>query len=499
MGTVQVLPATRNAARRYKAELTLLICGVSQPDAVLSALRTAEQTFADRLEADGIDLAENGTRVVSDPFLAGTDVAIHADLGDAPGRIVDRWVHLIAELAAVDPGVTDVRLPRRRSRIAGLLLETPMLTMTPASWTGQAPSSWLIASARWLTDTQAAQYVAYLNGVEFDVDRSRLAEQLAIATDLTPGSLALVALRGKTLLRIVHAGAGQLVWSMPSPDVADDNGWAAATDDLAWAAGVLRPRPAWACLFANSQYVLMLPPLRPGRQAGVPVHECLVDPRWGLPDAYPVVLLPSDWAAACGLSPSARQPSDELVRLDVADPRAFIPVPFVPRTAEHDAVVRSARERLAPVLASRLREPPPTDEEVAQGLGRRSWRHRRYGPPSQERIVGWLAESGRELTHSTAGRGYVEIGLADLETVEACVDAWRADPAKDRVDSRIALFLGEVLFASLPESRWDTRGNGEPVITLQDGREIDLLALARQRVDRGRPALPSVLRGLLPR
>ncbi len=124
MGTVQVLPATRNAARRYEAELTLLICGVTQPDAVMSALRTAEQTFADLLEADGIDLAENGTHVVSDPFMAGPDVAIYADLGDAPGAIVDRWVQLIAQLAAVDPGVTDVRLPRRRSRIAALFVDT---------------------------------------------------------------------------------------------------------------------------------------------------------------------------------------------------------------------------------------------------------------------------------------------------------------------------------------------------------------------------------------
>ena len=436
---------------------------------------------------------------MSDPFLVGADVAIYADLGDAPGRLVDRWVHLIAELAAVDPGVTEVRLPRRRSRIAGLFMDTPMFTMTPASCTGQAPSSWLIASAQWLADTEAAQYVASLNGVEFDVDRSRLAEQLAIAADLTPGSLALVALRGKTLLRIVHAGGGQLVWSMPSPEVADDTRWAAATDGLARAARLLRPRPAWACLYANDRYVPMVPPLRPDRQAGVPVHECLVDPRWGLPDAYPVVLLPPEWAAACGFSSSGEGSADDLVRIDVTDPRVFIPVPIAARTAEHDAAVRSARERLAPVLASRLWEPPPTDEEMARGLGRLSWRHRRYGPPSQERIVGWLAESGRALIHTTAGRGNVEIGRADLETVEACVDAWLAEPAKDRVDSHIGLLLGEVLFASLPESRWETRSNGEPVITLQDGREIDLLALARQRVDRGRPALPSILRDLLPR
>src|SRR6185312_12175723 len=134
-----------------------------------------------------------------------------------------------------------------------------------------------------------------------------------------------------------------------------------------------------------------------------------------------------------------------------------------PRTVDHDAAVRYARERLGPVLASRLREPAPTEEEIARGLGRLSWRDRRYGPRSQERIAGWLAESGRELTRTNAGRGNVEIGLADLETVEACVDAGRADPAKDRLAEEIAIFLGEVLFASLPQSRWDVRSNGEPV------------------------------------
>ena len=62
---MQVLPATRNAARRNKAELTLLICGVTQPDAVMSAANR-RTTFADRLVADDVDLAENGTHVVSE-------------------------------------------------------------------------------------------------------------------------------------------------------------------------------------------------------------------------------------------------------------------------------------------------------------------------------------------------------------------------------------------------------------------------------------------------
>jgi len=44
-----------------------------------------------------------------------------------------------------------------------------------------------------------------------------------------------------------------------------------------------------------------------------------------------------------------------------------------------EARAHAARVRLTPVLASRLREPPPTEEEIERGLARLSWRDRRYG------------------------------------------------------------------------------------------------------------------------
>ena len=121
---------------------------------------------------------------------------------------------------------------------------------------------------------------------------------------MTAGSFALVAFDGRTFVRVVHAGGGQLVWSRPSPPVIDDVGWATATDELTRAARSLRPRPAWACLFADLQYVSVLPSRQPARPSPVGVQECLLDPRWGLPDAYPVVLLPPEWAAQCGFSTS---------------------------------------------------------------------------------------------------------------------------------------------------------------------------------------------------
>jgi len=123
----------------------------------------------------------------------------------------------------------------------------------------------------------------------------------------------------------------------------------------------------------------MLPDLRPGRPDQVPVDECQDDPRWGLPDAYPVVLLSPEWAAACGISTSGGRSADDLVRVDVVDPRALIPLSQyvqIPRTVDHDTTVRSARERLAPVLASTSREPPPTADDVARGLDGLPWRRR---------------------------------------------------------------------------------------------------------------------------
>jgi hypothetical protein len=51
-----------------------------------------------------------------------------------------------------------------------------------------------------------------------------------------------------------------------------------------------------------------------------------------------------------------------------------------------------------------------------------------------------------------------------------------------------------VLYASIPDSRWTIRAIGEPGIALQDGQQIDLFELARQRVSPRRTAFPSILR-----
>jgi len=205
-----------------------------------------------------------------------------------------------------------------------------------------------------------------------------------------------------------------------------------------------------------------------------------------------VVLLPSNWAAAGGTDQPGSRPAGHLSLVVVADPRAFIP--HVPRSAASDAVLRSARDRLAPIIASELREPPPTAAEITRGLGRLSWRHRRFGAPSARRIAGRLAESGHRI--SSRDRGGVNRGTAELDAVESCVDAWSADPTKEMVAEEIGVFLSEVLFASVPESRWRVRTNGEPVIDLQGGQEIDLFVPARERVRRGAPTLPAVLKDI---
>ena len=94
------LDGTKRAARRQKSALVLLISGAAEPEDVISVLQAAEGMFADRLSADGLDLAEHGARFVSEPFPIGQDIAIYVDLGDACGRAVDHWVDVVAEGAS---------------------------------------------------------------------------------------------------------------------------------------------------------------------------------------------------------------------------------------------------------------------------------------------------------------------------------------------------------------------------------------------------------------
>jgi hypothetical protein len=57
------------------------------------------------------------------------------------------------------------------------------------------------------------------------------------------------------------------------------------------------------------------------------------------------------------------------------------------------------------------------------------------------------------------------------------------------VGSQAGLFLGTVIIATVPGTRWRLWPNGHPVVRLPSGRHLDVVAMANDRVSQGVPLL----------
>jgi hypothetical protein len=61
-----------------------------------------------------------------------------------------------------------------------------------------------------------------------------------------------------------------------------------------------------------------------------------------------------------------------------------------------------------------------------------------------------------------------------------------------RWEPEAGLFLGTVIIASIPGARWRLWSNGHPVVCLTTGRDLDVVAMANDRVSKGAPLLADV-------
>ena len=192
--------------------------------------------------------------------------------------------------------------------------------------------------------------------------------------------------------------------------IADDAGWATATDELARAGLSLRPRPAWACLFANRSVRPDVAAASTRRQAGVPVYECQDDPRWGCPTPTRWCCCPRNGLRRAGF----RRRVDRFGRRPGAGrrDRSAGAHPGPVRSANRGARCRGSVRPRATGAGAGLQAAGTAADRRGDRAG--SWSTVLAGSALRaavaERIVGWLAESGRALTRTTAGRGNVEIG-----------------------------------------------------------------------------------------
>jgi len=60
------------------------------------------------------------------------------------------------------------------------------------------------------------------------------------------------------------------------------------------------------------------------------------------------------------------------------------------------------------------------------------------------------------------------------------------------VGNQAGLFLGTVIIATVPGARWRMWPNGHPVVRLPSSRDLDVVAMANDRVSKGVPLLADI-------
>lgn len=96
----------------------------------------------------------------------------------------------------------------------------------------------------------------------------------------------------------------------------------------------------------------------------------------------------------------------------------------------------------------------------------------------------WTAARGATLADAAPG---IEV----LEGLLTGPD--RNLPAPWRLRVEAGLFIGTVLVRNLPAARWRLLPNGYPVVHLAENIDLDVIALARARLETGAPDLRTVL------
>ncbi|QCO98159.1 hypothetical protein FCN77_11180 [Arthrobacter sp. 24S4-2] len=99
------------------------------------------------------------------------------------------------------------------------------------------------------------------------------------------------------------------------------------------------------------------------------------------------------------------------------------------------------------------------------------------------------------LRQWTAARGATLADVASgVEVLEGLLTGPdRNGPAPWRLRVETGLFIGTVLVRNLPVARWRLLPNGYPVVHLAENTDLDVIALARTRLETGAPDLRTVL------
>ncbi|MFD8674628.1 DUF6278 family protein [Streptomyces seoulensis] len=111
-------------------------------------------------------------------------------------------------------------------------------------------------------------------------------------------------------------------------------------------------------------------------------------------------------------------------------------------------------------------------------------------PADPEAIAALLSECA--LLRSQADRAGVRLDdtPASLEALDQMVPLWRDDPETlPWLGNDAGLYLGTVVVRTVPGAVWRIRRDGEPVLRLASGREVEVMGPGRQWAGSGVPEL----------
>jgi hypothetical protein len=97
-----------------------------------------------------------------------------------------------------------------------------------------------------------------------------------------------------------------------------------------------------------------------------------------------------------------------------------------------------------------------------------------------------------ELLRSQADRAGIELddSAASLEALDQLLPRWRDDEESlPWLGNDAGLYLGTVIVRTVPGAVWEVWPDGQPVVRLVSGREIDVVASGREWATSGAPEL----------
>ncbi|MFD9108022.1 DUF6278 family protein [Streptomyces bottropensis] len=97
-----------------------------------------------------------------------------------------------------------------------------------------------------------------------------------------------------------------------------------------------------------------------------------------------------------------------------------------------------------------------------------------------------------ELLRAQAAQAGVRLddSASSLEALDQLVPRWRDDEETAAwLGNDAGLYLGTVVVRTVPGARWEIWRNGQPVVRLASGREIDVVAAGQEWAASGAPEL----------